>query len=97
MIDTLKEAYNLPDSEITSKLPNLFDGIAKVWYRITCKDYRRADWNTWKELIQRKYNTPSWRAKQLVLLEKEKFSYYVQNTLEFLLQLLRRIQAVYPH
>ena len=96
IIDTLQNAYNLPDAEITSRLPLILTGIARVWYRITCKSNMGASWMKWKELIQKKFNTSSWRIKQLVLLEKEKYSYAVKDTLEFLLTLHRRIQAIYP-
>ena len=40
IIDSLKHAYNLPDSEITARLPNIFRGVARVWYRVTCTSHR---------------------------------------------------------
>lgn len=96
IIVTLQSSYELPDAEITSRLPTILTGVARVWYRVACKANQGASWNKWKELIQRKYNTPTWRIKQLSLLEKEKFSYTNGDTLGFLLNMLRSIQAVYP-
>lgn len=60
------------------------------------KTHRGASWEKWKELIQKKFNTENWRIKQLNLLEEDKFSYSNTNTLEFLLTMYSRIQAVYP-
>ena len=96
IIDTLQNSYDLPDAEITSRLPNILIGVARVWYRVTCKNYKGASWEIWRGLIERKYNTSAWRIKQLALLERERFTYSCKDILEFLLKLLRRIQAVYP-
>ena len=85
IIDTLQSSYNLPDAEITSRLPSILLGVARVWFRVTCRAHRGASWARWKELIQDKFNTPLWRMKQLSLLEKDKFSYSNKETLDYLL------------
>ena len=96
IIDSLKHAYNLPDSEITARLPNILRGVARVWYRVTCTSHRGGSWEEWKALIKAKFNTSAWRVKQLTQLEKERFSYSNQDVLEFLLTLHRRIMSCYP-
>ena len=67
VIDTLQSSYNLPDSEITSRLPSILLGVARVWYRVTCRSNKGASWEDWKTLIRRKFNTSQWRMGQLAL------------------------------
>ena len=86
----------MPDSEITSRLPSILLGVARVWYRVTFRSHRGASWEEWKSLMKTKFNTSTWRMSQLALRDKEKFSYANSDTLVFLLQMHKRIQAVYP-
>ena len=96
IIDSLQHAYNLPDAEITARLPSILGRVARVWYRVTCNSHRGASWEEWKSLIRTRYNTSAWRVKQLAQLEKERFSYSNQDTLEYLLTVHRRIMSFYP-
>lgn len=48
IINTLQSFYNLPDAEITSRLPSILLGVAKVWFRVTCRAHRGASWERCK-------------------------------------------------
>lgn len=95
IIDTLQASYSLPDSEITSRLPSILLGVARVWYRVKCKTNKGASWEDWKNFDERNFNTSTWRISQLSLRDKETFSYANSDTLFCLLQLQKRVQAVY--
>lgn len=95
-IDILQSSYNLPDSEIVSKLPNLLIEVAYVWFRVTYPTHKKASWETWKALIKTQYGNAAWRQKQMELLEFDKFTYNIKDVLSFLLNMHTRINAVYP-
>ncbi len=90
IIDTLQSSYNLPDSEITSRLPSILLGVETVWYRVTCRSNKGADWEEWKSLMKKKFETSTWRMSQLALLDKERFSHGNSDILAFLLQFQKR-------
>ena len=95
-IDILKNAYALPDSEIVSKLPSLLMGIAYTWYRIAGRENTAVCWETWKQLIGHRFGDAQWRQKQLELLDSDKFTYEVSDVSEYLMNLHRRIESIYP-
>lgn len=53
VIDTLQSSYNLPDSEMTSRLPRILLGVARVWYRLKCRTQKGASWEDWKALMKK--------------------------------------------
>ena len=95
-IDILKNAYALPDSEIVSKLPSLLMGIAYTWYRIAGRENTAVCWETWKQLIGHRFGDAQWRQKQLELLDSDKFTYEVSDVSEYLMNMHRRIESIYP-
>ena len=95
-IDILKNAYALPDSEIVSKLPSLLIGIAYTWYRIAGRENTAVCWQTWKQLIKNRFGNAEWRQKQLQLLDGDKFTFEISDVSEYLMNMHRRIESIYP-
>ncbi|KAG0140044.1 hypothetical protein CROQUDRAFT_24307, partial [Cronartium quercuum f. sp. fusiforme G11] len=94
-IETLHQAYKLPDEEIISKLASIFKGSAYLWYKITFEEQGDISWDAWKVLIKKRYGNASWRQHQLELLETTKFLYSNSDVLEFLLTMYDRIDSVH--
>ena len=95
-LDILQASYDLPDSEIVSKLPNILTGLAFVWFRVAFKQQKHKSWEIWRTLIAEKFGNSEWRQKQLELLESDKFTYGRTDVLECLIKMNRRIESVYP-
>ena len=96
-IDTLQEAYTLPDAKIVSKFPSLFKDNARIWYKTVHRENRGKNWSHWKNLITRRFGGYEWRQRHVYLLERMKFTFGNMYLMEFLTPLYRKIESIYPN
>ena len=95
-IDTLKEDYQLPDWMITSKLNHVFTGNAQLWYTGTRKSGGLKSWDWWKEQIQNKWGTSTWKWKMQQAFEMDRFKPEVHVCSEWFTRQRRRLRAYLP-
>ncbi|KAI9603503.1 hypothetical protein KEM48_001460 [Puccinia striiformis f. sp. tritici PST-130] len=61
--DLILETYWAKEDIVVVRLPRLFRGVAKVWWKTKSAAMGKASWQTWKDLMKAQFNTSTWRSK----------------------------------
>ncbi|KAI9617821.1 hypothetical protein H4Q26_012685, partial [Puccinia striiformis f. sp. tritici PST-130] len=70
--DLILETYWAKEDIVVVRLPRLFKGVAKVWWKTKYAAMGKASWQTWKDLMKAQFNTSTWRSKMKEAFRKEK-------------------------
>ncbi|KAI9628252.1 hypothetical protein H4Q26_018137 [Puccinia striiformis f. sp. tritici PST-130] len=70
--DLILETYWAKEDIVVVRLPRLFRGVAKVWWKTKSAAMGKASWQTWKDLMKAQFNTSTWRSKMKEAFRKEK-------------------------
>ncbi|KAI9610731.1 hypothetical protein KEM48_004796, partial [Puccinia striiformis f. sp. tritici PST-130] len=69
--DLILETYWAKEDIVVVRLPRLFRGVAKVWWKTKSAAMGKASWQTWKDLMKAQFNTSTWRSKMKEAFRKE--------------------------
>ncbi|KAI9620967.1 hypothetical protein KEM48_007896 [Puccinia striiformis f. sp. tritici PST-130] len=83
--DLILETYWAKEDIVVVRLPRLFKGVAKVWWKTKSAAMGKASWQTWKDLMKAQFNTSTWRSKMKEAFRKEKLDPSVHTSLSSLI------------
>ncbi|KAI9605229.1 hypothetical protein H4Q26_003207 [Puccinia striiformis f. sp. tritici PST-130] len=83
-------------SLVVVRLPRLFRGVAKVWWKTKSAAMGKASWQTWKDLMKAQFNTSTWRSKMKEAFRKEKLDPSVHVISTWCVAQHRRLECISP-
>ncbi|MBW0519551.1 hypothetical protein O181_059266 [Austropuccinia psidii MF-1] len=96
IIDMLQEDYAIPDELLTARLHSLFEKYAKRWYYGIRQTNGKSTWSWWKNYIITKWANDAWRYKLENALEDYFFDPDEDETLNWFLKQVERLNELYP-
>ena len=96
-VDQLKEENMMPDILITSKLALVFSGVAREWYIEKRRDTGSLSWDQWKEAIEERFGTDTWKNQLEEAVLNDNFNpAYHRDCLAGEIEQKKRIRAFSP-
>ncbi|KAI9629392.1 hypothetical protein KEM48_013058 [Puccinia striiformis f. sp. tritici PST-130] len=92
--DLILETYWAKEDIVVVRLPRLFDGVAKVWWKTKSAAMGKASWQTWKDLMKAQFNTSTWRSKMKEAFRKEKLDPSVHVISTWCVAQHRRLECI---
>ncbi|KAI9610035.1 hypothetical protein H4Q26_007029 [Puccinia striiformis f. sp. tritici PST-130] len=94
--DLILETYWAKEDIVVVRLPRLFRGVAKVWWKTKSAAMGKASWQTWKDLMKAQFNTSTWRSKMKEAFRKEKLDPSVHVISTWCVAQHRRLECISP-
>ncbi|KAI7938412.1 hypothetical protein MJO28_015332 [Puccinia striiformis f. sp. tritici] len=94
--DLILETYWAKEDIVIVRLPRLFRGVAKVWWKTKSAAMGKASWQTWKDLMKAQFNTSTWRSKMKEAFRKEKLDPSVHVISTWCVAQHRRLECISP-
>ncbi|KAI9611917.1 hypothetical protein H4Q26_008002 [Puccinia striiformis f. sp. tritici PST-130] len=94
--DLILETYWAKEDIVVVRLPRLFKGVAKVWWKTKSAAMGKASWQTWKDLMKAQFNTSTWRSKMKEAFRKEKLDPSVHVISTWCVAQHRRLECISP-
>ncbi|KNE96915.1 hypothetical protein PSTG_09782 [Puccinia striiformis f. sp. tritici PST-78] len=94
--DLILETYWTKEDIVVVRLPRLFRGVAKVWWKTKSTAMGKASWQTWKDLMKAQFNTSTWRSKMKEAFRKEKLDPSVHVISTWCVAQHRRLECISP-
>ncbi|KNE89495.1 hypothetical protein PSTG_17048, partial [Puccinia striiformis f. sp. tritici PST-78] len=88
--------YWAKEDIVVVRLPRLFRGVAKVWWKTKSAAMGKASWQTWKDLMKAQFNTSTWRSKMKEAFRKEKLDPSVHVISTWCVAQHRRLECISP-
>jgi transposase InsO family protein len=99
LITSMRDALDIPDSEIIAKLHSRFTGAAQAWWR---EELRKPNtprtWDEWALKIVERFRTELWKHNMQVSIDKTKFT--MDDALKpsmWVAELIRKLRAKNPN
>ena len=87
----------MPDILITSKLALVFSGVAREWYIEKRRDTGSLSWKKWKEAIEERFGTDTWKNQLEEAFLNDNFNpAYHRDCLAWAIKQKKRIRAFSP-
>ncbi|KAI9610595.1 hypothetical protein H4Q26_006740, partial [Puccinia striiformis f. sp. tritici PST-130] len=94
--DLILETYWAKEDIVVVRLPRLFRGVAKVWWKTKSAAMGKASWQTWKDQMKAQFNTSTWRSKMKEAFRKEKLDPSVHVISTWCVAQHRRLECISP-
>ncbi|KAI7938882.1 hypothetical protein MJO28_014461 [Puccinia striiformis f. sp. tritici] len=94
--DLILETYWAKEDIVVVRLPRLFRGVAKVWWKTKSAAMGKASLQTWKDLMKAQFNTSTWRSTMKEAFRKEKLDPSVHVISTWCVAQHRRLECISP-